>query len=63
MRVIVEVERLCQRTVLGLRGRRPGSVQVELVRMHPQQAGEEIQARRRVLLELAKSDAVGIWEL
>ena len=60
MRVIVEAERRCQRTVLGLRGRRPGSVQVELMRVHPQQAGKEIQARRRIPLKLVENSAVGV---
>ena len=58
MRVVVEAERLGQSSVLGLRGRRPNCVKVDLMRMHPQQAGEEVQALRRKLLELTESNAV-----
>jgi len=30
------------------------------MRVHPQQTGEEIQARRRILLELVENSAVGV---
>ncbi len=60
VRLVVEAEGRRQDSVLSLRGRRPDRVQVELMRVHPQQAGEEIQARRRILLEFVESSAVGI---
>ena len=59
MRVIVEAKCLREDLVLVRRGGGPDCVQVELVQMHPQEPGEEIQALRREPFELAENHAVG----
>ncbi len=46
--------------MLSRRGRRPDRVQIQLVRMHPHQAGEEIQAIRRFLFSFVENSTVGI---
>jgi hypothetical protein len=49
VQVVVEAERHRQGAVLSHRGRRPDRMQIELVRVHPHQAGEEIHTIRSIL--------------
>ena len=57
--VVIEVERHCQGALLSRRDRQPDHVQVGLVRLHPHQACEELQAGRHVPFSFLENDAVG----
>ncbi len=57
--VVLEAQRRRQDAVLRHGGSRPGDMQVELMGVHPHQAGEKIQAGRGQLLVLLKDIAIG----
>ncbi len=60
MRIVIEAKNRRKDSMLSRRGRRPDSVQIQLVRMHPHQAGEEIQAICRIIFSFVESSTVSI---